>query len=121
MQLQIDTDGRHPEILHRVLVDNLASVLIFNAQDASSPDVQKSLKLAVKFPVYKIHTIVSPSITPAEVGNIARMIGEITGNIKTPYFLFADPQGETPNLLSHRSAARKHLVLADIVTETGTG
>lgn len=120
MQLQIDTDGRHPEILHRVLVDNLASVLILNAQTADSSDICKSLELAVKFPVYKIRTIVSPEITPAEVGAIARMIGEITGNIKTPYFLVADAKDETPNLLTHRSAARKHLVLADIATETGT-
>ena len=120
MQLQIDTDGRHPELLHRVFVDNLASVLIFNAQDATSPDIRKSLELVVKFPVYKIHTIVSPAITPAEVSEIARMIGEITGNIKTPYFLFADAKDETPNLLSHRSAARRHLVLADIATDSAT-
>jgi len=118
MQLQVDTDGRNPDLLQRVLAENIISVLILNAQSINSTDIRKSLELIVKFPIYKIHTTVSSATTPAEVGEIARMIGEVTGNIKTPYYLFAACKDEAINLLSHRSAARKYLVLADIETES---
>ena len=116
MQLQLDTDGRNPEILQRIVDENIASSLLMKMQSISSPDTRQSLELIMKAPHYKIYTHVSSSTTPSEIGEIAQLIAETTGSIKTPYFLISADADDANNILSHRSAARRKLVLADITT-----
>jgi len=119
MKLQVETDGRNAAILERVLTETLVDRLIFDVRGPETvytnpPDVRRSLELTASAPAFMIQTKINPTLSPAEIGEAARWIAEATGSMKTPYLLRQANPNEPLNLLPYRSAARKHLVLADI-------
>lgn len=126
MKLQVETDGRNPAVLERVLSSGLPSVVLLNllgpaqsypailGAEVDEADIRRSLELVTQAPEFKIYTKVTPQLTPAEIGEAARLVCEATGSAKTPYYLKSDGQNETANLLPFRSAARRYLVFADI-------
>ena len=128
MKLQLETDGRNPALLERILAENLASVVIMNVlgpariypsllgQDVNPAEIQQSIELVAKSPEYKFLARVTPQLTPADVGETAQRISEATGSMKTPYYLKPVDPNEPGSLLPHRSAARRFLVLTDIET-----
>lgn len=126
MKLQLETDGRNSAILERILVAGLPSVVLLNllgpaqlyqpilGTEVSEADIRRSLELITQAPEFKIYTKINPQLTPADISEAAQLVSEATGSPKTPYYLkTADPQ-EPVNLLPYRSAARRHLVFADI-------
>lgn len=128
MKLQLETDGRNSTLLERILTENLASVVSMNVlgparsypsilgQDVNLAEIQRSIELVAKSPEYKFLTTVTLQLSPAEVGETAQWISEVTGTMKTPYFLKPADPSEPGNLFPHRSAARKFLVATDIDT-----
>jgi pyruvate formate lyase activating enzyme len=126
MKLQVETDGRNPAIFERVLSENLASVVLLNllgpARAYSSilnlnidpADIRRSLEFIIQAPEFKIYTKVTPQLTPADIGDAAQWISEATGSAKTPFYLKTANSEEPVNLFPYRSAARRHLVFAEI-------
>jgi len=151
LNLQLDTDGRNACVLERLLEHGLGDRILMNVkgplhlysrmvgEEVDQVEIKKTIALATRFPEYKFQTTIAPIVreegnpprisylTPEEVGEIARLIHEVTGSYKQPYLLrlFA-PEACTDQrlksleklphnaLFSYRSAARREQVLTDI-------
>ena len=109
---------------------------IYAGLGISKQEVEESLRILPGFPDYLIKTTVGPVLrfdggvsllSPEEVGAAAAWAVEVTGERRHPYRLAAfDPaktqderlKGQDPmpanTLLRYRTAARRHLVLADL-------
>jgi pyruvate-formate lyase-activating enzyme/glutaredoxin len=151
LNLQLDTDGRNACVLERLLEHGLGDRILMNVkgplhlygrmvgEEVDPVEIKKTIALVTRFPEYKFQTIIAPVVreegnppiisylTPEEIGEIARLIHEVTGSYKQPYLLrlFA-PEACTDQrlksleklpynaLFSYRSAARREQVLTDV-------
>lgn len=106
-KLVVDTYGRNPALLERVLAENLADVVVMEVitpaelaggifrQPLAQADIEKSVALAVTAPEYRFQTTVYPTadkdqtryLTPQEVAAVARLLDTLTGNKKNPYLI----------------------------------
>ncbi len=150
-RLEAHSDGRNADLLEQVLERGLVQRLVMElraplrcyeaitGQAPSREEMAKSLSLATRFPEYLFCTVVAPIprgkeapprydyLTPQEIGEIAALIKEATGDKTHPYLLKPfDPskarnkelrrfEAMTPSrLFKYRSAARRHLVKTEI-------
>jgi pyruvate formate lyase activating enzyme len=151
LSLQLDTDGRNASVLEKLLEQGLGDRILMTVkgpldlysrmlgEEVDPAEVKKTIELVMRFPEFKFQTTIAPVVreegnpprisylTPEEVGDIARLIYEVTGSHKQPYLLqlFA-PEASTDQrfksleklphnaLFSYRSAARREQVLTDI-------
>ena len=108
MKLQVDTDGRNPDLLETILSEQLADVVIMNFKGPASlygqivgdtvavEDIEKSISLVVTAPVYRFRTSIVPvlrsddsisCLTLEEVEAAAKWLEQVTGNKKLPYYI----------------------------------
>ncbi|BEQ14676.1 glutaredoxin domain-containing protein [Desulfoferula mesophila] len=105
MKFEMDTDGRNPQVLERLLAEGLGDVLIvrligtkdmYAAQGYDLAEVEKTMALAAKFPEYRFALAVRPVVRPdgaveylkpEEAGEIAAWVKEATGGNKHPFVL----------------------------------
>jgi len=108
MKLQVDTDGRNPAILEKILMEKLADVVIMNikgpgalygqivGENVDPADIEKSIALVITAPVYRFRTSIVPVfredgsvsyLQPEEVAVTAKWLDQVTGNKKLPYFI----------------------------------
>ena len=151
LSLQIDTDGRNASVLEKLLEQGLGDRVRMDVkapldlysrmlgEEVDPAEVKKTIALVPRFPEFKFQTSIAPVVreegnpprisylAPEEVADIARLIHEVTGSHKQPYFLqfFAPEASTAPRLasleklppsalFSYRSAARKWQVLTEI-------
>ena len=148
LKIQISTDGRNAAVLEAVKQKNLADCVIMDVRGTAGlygpltgatideGDLKRSITLAAGFPEYRFQTSIAPMmhqdgkvdyITPAEVGETARMIETATGSKKHSYELYAfDPECAFNEALKavdplpagamfkYRSAARRYMVMTEI-------
>jgi pyruvate formate lyase activating enzyme len=126
----------------RVVMDLKGPLALYNAllgEEINPQEIHRTMELVTKFPEYRFETTVAPVpgqggesggtryLTPEEIGDTAKWIKEVTASNKQPYLLrlfdpdtSPDPRFKAieklnPNdLLRYRSAARRHLVLAEL-------
>lgn len=123
-------------LAQKVILNLAGPAAIYANMDIPQQEVEESLRLLPEFPDYLIKTTVGPLLrgkdqvsllSPEEVGQAAAWVVDVTGERKHPYLLAAfDPakigderlKGQDPlpanALLKYRTAARRHLVLAEI-------
>ena len=109
---------------------------IYTGLGIPKQEVEESLRILPGFPDYLIKTTVGPVLrldggvgllSPEDVGAAAAWVVEVTGERKHPYLLAAFDPAKTRDerlkdqdplpvnaLLRYRTAARRHLVLADL-------
>lgn len=148
MKLQVETTGKNSHILENILAENLADVMIMDVKGPKElyssilgeavdiKDVEKSIALVSRFPVYRFETMVAPITagdgavrypTADEIEQTAKWVAEVTGSKKHPYLLkWFNPEKEAGGLpkslellpinglIKYRTAARKYQVLADV-------
>lgn len=149
MKLQVETSGRNSHVLKQILEEGLADKVVMNVVGPTAlyskilrkpvveSDILKSIPLVAQFPSYQFQTTVAPIIrqegdvpeisylTPAEIGEIAKLIEEGTGNKKNPYLirLFKSSESKDERLKSieplsslfpYRTAARAYQVLTEL-------
>jgi len=126
----------------RVIMEVLGPLNLYERMlgEAVDPrEIEKSIALVTKFPEYQFYTTIRPVqrpgtgepkvsyLTPEEITETAALIEKVTGDKKHPYFLRPfDPEKSgdealrkmekiSPSVMfKYRSAARKHLVLAEL-------
>ena len=146
MKLQVDTDGRNSSILRSLLEEQLADEVIMNVlgpleiykaeinTDIEFEEVKQSILLTTQFPKYSFNTTIGPIanseklkvLSPEDVREVAKLIEEVTGTKKHPYFLhqYKAPKNkgslkelEGISLFPYRTAARTYLVFTEIVKQ----
>jgi pyruvate formate lyase activating enzyme len=128
LKLQLDTDGRNPAVLQRLLEHGIGDRVVMDLKGPKplysalvgspieSEDVHRSMRLVVRFPEFRFETTVAPVpgtgegperlryLTPDEIGETALWLKEATGSHRQPYVLRAfDPQSSASGRF--RSAA----------------
>lgn len=126
----------------RVIMDLKGPLDLYSAllgEEIEPQEIRRTMELVTKFPEYRFETTVAPLfvqggesggiryLTPEEIGETAKLVKEVTASNKQPYLLRVfDPEESlaqrfksidklNPNaLLRYRSAARRHLVLAEV-------
>lgn len=151
LNLQLGTDGRNASVLERLLEHGLGDRILMNVrgplhlygtlvgEEVDPAEIRKTIALVTRFPEYRFQTTIVPVVreegnpptisylTPEEIGEIARLIREVTGSYKQPYWLrlfapeaWADERFKSVEklpynaLFTYRSAARREQVLTDI-------
>lgn len=151
LKLQVDTNGKNSVLLRRVLEEKLAEAVIMHVlgppklysqilgEPVEMKEIEESITIVPQFPQYRFVTTVVPLrredkeqagityMTPEEIAETAKLIEEVTGSKKHPYFirpfkpeeareeLFQDLEPLSPNmLLRYRTAARAYQVFAEI-------
>ena len=155
LKIQLETNGKNPALLERILAENLAERVTMTVpgppslydrimgETVAPEDVGKSIALVPQFPEYRFETTIVPVfrsadgasdpvyLTPEEIGETARLIKESSGGNKHAYRLkpfkpessqdmrlkAVEPQAAS-ELFKYRTAARAHLVLAEIEKPT---
>ncbi|MGE5838366.1 MAG: glutaredoxin domain-containing protein [Deltaproteobacteria bacterium] len=126
----------------RVIMDLKGPLDLYSAllgEEIDPQEIRRTIELVTRFSEYRFETTVVPVfveggesesiryLTPEEIGQAAKWVKEVTGSNKQPYLLRVfDPETSLdqkfksigkldPNaLLRYRSAARRHLVLAEV-------
>jgi pyruvate formate lyase activating enzyme len=126
----------------RVIMDLKGPLTLYSdllGEEIDPQEIHRTMELVTKFPEYRFQTTVAPVfvregesestryLNPEEIGDTARWIREVTASSKQPYGLrLFDPEASPDprfksmdklnphELLRYRSAARRHLVLAEI-------
>jgi pyruvate formate lyase activating enzyme len=148
LKIQLTTDGRNADVLKAVLDENLAHRVLMEVKGPaalygaltgtplSEAELKQSIALSARAPEYQFHTAVAPLVredgtadhlTPAEIGETAKLIDAATGSKKHPYQLRpCDPKNASPEALQsleplpssamfkYRTAARRYMVMAEI-------
>jgi pyruvate-formate lyase-activating enzyme/glutaredoxin len=151
LSLQLDTDGRNASILEKLLEHKLGDSVVMDVKgpltlyadildEKIAPEqIKGTIRMITKFPEYRFQTTVAPVVrqeeereairylTPKEIVETAKLIREVTGSNKQPYFLRLFNPEHCPDvrlkaveemaagtLFSYRSAARKYQVLTEI-------
>jgi pyruvate formate lyase activating enzyme len=148
LKIQLTTDGRNADVLEAVLDANLADRVLMEVRGpaalygalAGAPldegELTQSIALTARAPEYRFHTTVAPLVredgtadhlTPAEIGETAKLIEAATGSKKHPYQLKGcDPKTASREALKsleplpasamfkYRTAARRYMVMAEI-------
>ena len=151
MKLVVETNGKNFSLLEVVLAEGLAEKVIMNVLgplpmysalaggEIDPLDVERTIAAVAKAPDHQFQTVVVPVLrspgetsylTPAEIGETAKLIESASGSKKQPYLIRFFRQGPsadeqlsgleplTPNmLLPYRSAARAFQVTAEIEKE----
>lgn len=105
MKFEIDTDGRNPQVLERLLAEGLGEVMImrlmgtkdmYAAQGYDLAEVEKTMNLVPQFAEHRFELAVRPVeredgaveyLKPEEAGEIAAWLKEATGGNKHPFVL----------------------------------
>jgi hypothetical protein len=139
------SDGRKPELLEKMLAENLVSKMVLNvygpadvypdagAQAPSQDDLGKSINLVRQHANGVIRLWLTPLtradgsqyyISPEQAGEAAKMVLKANGDVPTlPFGIQADPEkvkGLEPlgdNLLPYRAKVRNSLAKAEILKE----
>ncbi|TGE39918.1 hypothetical protein E4K67_02755 [Desulfosporosinus fructosivorans] len=149
MKLQVETTGINSDILKHILEEGLADKVVMNVVGPTvlyskilrkplvESDILKSIPLVAQFPCYQFQTTIAPIIrqegdvseisylTPAEIGETAKLIEEGTGSKNNPYLIrmFRPAEAKDERLKSieplvslfpYRTAARAYQVLTEI-------
>ncbi len=151
MKLQLETNGKNSGLLEQILHEQLADKVIMDikgpmalyswilGETVDTQDIEKSIALVPRFPQYRFQTTITPFTareaggpvtrypTPGEIAETAKLVKEVTGSKKHPYFIrLAKPQKafnqetealkplQASDLLKYRTAARAYLVHADL-------
>lgn len=138
LKLQIDTRGANADLLQQVLDLELADRTVMEI--GAPPDkydlseIKRTIALVSRCRDHLFSTTIGPlagetgrskgprGITPEEVSQIARLIGEVTGDSTQPYRLqvpdFRTTSNKVPagNLLVYRNSARKFQFKTEIST-----
>jgi pyruvate-formate lyase-activating enzyme len=102
LQTQVDTDGRHADLLGRILADGLADRVVMDVRGPASRydnvgETEESMALAAKAPEYAFQTTLQ---APGELGHLtvdearetAGWIRNATGGDAHPYHLARQDQ-----------------------------
>jgi pyruvate formate lyase activating enzyme len=145
-KLVVDTYGRNPALLEKLLAESLAEVVVMEVPPAAGvferppaqEEIAQSVALAMKAPEYRFQTTVYPVkddggtryLTPQEVAAVARLLENTTQSKKNPYLIRlyrpAQPKDErlgglapmpAAALLPYRTQARAFQVLAEAEKE----
>ncbi|MBU1155420.1 MAG: hypothetical protein KKH66_12670 [Proteobacteria bacterium] len=105
MKFELDTDGRNPQVLERLLAEGLGDVMImrllgtkeiYAAQGYDAAEVEKTMNLVASFPEYRFELAVRPVereggaveyLKPEEAGEIAAWLKAATGGNKHPFVM----------------------------------
>lgn len=111
LKLQLDTDGRNPAVLERLLRQGLGDRVVMDLKGpralypalvgapVETEDVERSMALVAGFPEFRFETTVAPVpamdegregcryLSPEEIAETARWLKEATGSYRQPYFL----------------------------------
>ena len=105
MNFEMDTDGRNPQTVERLLAEGLGEVMImrligtkdmYAAQGYDVAEVEKTMALVAQFAEYRFELAVRPVereggaveyLKPEEAGEIAAWLKQATGNNKHPFVL----------------------------------
>ena len=155
MKMVIETNGRNADLLQKVLAENLADKVIMNVpgplpmysalagMHISHDEIERTIAMVAKLCEYQFQTTVVPVLrspgevsylTPAEIGETAKLIEAASGSKKQPYLIKFFRHGSandpalkgiepmTANMLfPYRTAARAYQVGVEIEKEaTGT-
>ena len=122
LKIKLDTNGSNPEILKGLLEKKLVDYV---AMDVKSPleiysevsgtevdkeKIKESIQIVSKFPDYEFRTTIFPVIkkdrmefiSPEEVGEITKIILEITGEKNSKYFLQKFKSLEKDSIIDER-------------------
>jgi pyruvate-formate lyase-activating enzyme len=148
LKLQLTTNGKNSAVLEKVLGKMLGDRMIMEVkgpaslygrllgEEIASDEILRSIALTARFPEYAFYTTVAPVmradgtvsyLTPEEIGETARMIGEAGGSKKHPYRLRGYDPRRAPDerirsieplpdsaMFKYRTAARRHQVMTEI-------
>jgi pyruvate-formate lyase-activating enzyme/glutaredoxin len=148
LKLQLTTNGKNSAVLEKVLGKLLGDRMIMEVkgpaslygrllgEEIASDEILRSIALTARFPEYAFYTTVAPVmradgtvsyLTPEEIGETARMIGEAGGSKKHPYRLRGYDPRRAPDerirsieplpdstMFKYRTAARRHQVMTEI-------
>lgn len=140
LKLQLDTNGKNSLILEQVLAEGLGDAVIMHVlgpvnlygrilgEGVDADDIKKSIALTSRFPQYRYETNIIPVIrgkgepesisylTPDEIAEVARLIEEVTGSKKHPYFIrpMSKVAKDDRMLFAYRTAARAFQVFAEV-------
>ena len=111
MKLHIDTDGRNAALLHRIVAEKLADVVVMNflgpprlygqllGAAVETVEIARSIALVSGCPDHRFETTIAPVLrrdgtppeitylSPDEIAETARMLAEQTNTVKAPYVL----------------------------------
>ncbi|QGP91385.1 hypothetical protein MGLY_07170 [Neomoorella glycerini] len=151
MKLKLDTNGKNSHVLRQILDYGLADFVVMEVvgplglykrilgAEIDLNDVEKTISIVPQFPKYQFQTTIVPVIrqdrvppiisymTPEEIAETAKLIEEVTGSKKHPYFIrlfqpkeaqderFRQMEPISPNMLfTYRTAARAYQVFTEI-------
>lgn len=151
-KLQIETDGTNANLLQSLLERKLADRVVMavkgplnlygaiTGHEVDPEKIRKSIALVAACEDYRFFTTITPVarqagetvefsyLTPEDVGEVARLLEEVTGDNKQPYGLcLFDPKSAADERLKnlatlpmnalflYRTKARRHQVRAEIV------
>ena len=155
MKTLVETNGRNADLLEKVLAEKLADKVIMNVPGplpmysalagmlVSHQEVERSIAMVAKLTDYQFQTTVVPVLrspgevtylTPAEIGETAKLIEAASGSKKQPYLIkfYRHSASDAPELkdlepmaasmlFPYRTAARAYQVAVEIEKEpTGT-
>ncbi len=143
LQVYLQSDGRRPELLEKILSENLVSKMVLNIPgpaevypyavggEISQSDLKKSIELVKTHKDHLIRLFLTPLtppdsapcyLTTAQAGEAAKMVFEACGDMQLPFAIQVSDQSaeglealNEGNLLPYRSKVRNHLVKADIL------
>ena len=155
MKTLVETNGRNADLLEKVLAEKLADKVIMNVPGplpmysalagmlVSHQEVERSIAMVAKLTDYQFQTTVVPVLrspgevsylTPAEIGETAKLIEAASGSKKQPYLIkfYRHSASDAPELkdlepmaasmlFPYRTSARAYQVAVEIEKEpTGT-
>jgi pyruvate formate lyase activating enzyme len=109
--LQLDTDGRNPSVLEKLLEHKLGDRVVMEVKgpltlyagllnkEIEPEEIKSTIRLVAKFAEHRFQTTVAPVVrqeegtqatrylTPEETAETAKFIQEVTGSNKQPYLL----------------------------------
>lgn len=132
LMIQIETDGRNPDLLESIVTEKLADKVIFHFPGlAGVEETTASLALAALAPKYQLLLTIAPItradgqisyLSPEEAAQAAALAEAVLGSKKHPFLIQAAPESELqgleplpgPGLFKYRTACRRFMVLAEI-------
>lgn len=146
LQVYLQSDGRRPELLEKILSENLVSKVALSIPgpaevypyavggEVALSDLKKSIELVKAHKDHLIRLYLAPLtppgaapfyLTPAQAGEAAKMVLDACGDMQLPFAIQVSDKHAAglealneSNLLPYRSKIRNHLVKADILKST---
>ncbi len=141
LKVYLQTDGRRPDLLEKVLATGAVTRLVLNiygpseiyealfGQALEKADLAKTLELVKKHPSFQMRLVLKPLalpggpayLTPEQAALAAKMLAEAGGDIKLPFVVYRSDEEaegltklEDSALFGYRSKMRNHLVATDL-------